>query len=222
MLDVAPKFEDDLFGWLEARGLSLDTGGAKRASMCVEAWKRHERSLNIVSEGTLAEQVAASTASVCVLKCCESEGLFVDVGSGGGFPGLWVAACHDAPGILVEPRARRADFLELALAGMGRRDWRVVRARLNEDGWAAVGGDDAGVAAREASVPRVVSARAVWDAETWWKLGSQLVGDMGMVMLHVRPGDPDVGHGHLLKSVAVDGWDVRLFRPRRVATAPRG
>lgn len=218
MLDVGPKFEDDLFGWLGTRGLVLDAECVERASTCVEAWNRHKSALNIVSEGAVADQVSASTASVRALMSCGCEGLFVDVGAGGGFPGLWVAACHPAPGILVEPRSRRADFLELTLAAMGRRDWRVVRARLGEGGWMAVGGDNAGVAVLEASVPQVVSARAVWDPETWWRLGSRCVGDEGLVMLHVRPDDPDVEGAHRVESVVLDGWDARLYRPRHVAT----
>lgn len=36
---------------------------------------------------------------------------WLDIGTGGGFPGLAVAAVDDRPIVLVEPRKRRADFL---------------------------------------------------------------------------------------------------------------
>jgi 16S rRNA (guanine527-N7)-methyltransferase len=49
-----------------------------------------------------------------------SEGrTWLDIGTGGGFPGLVVAAVWDGPVILVEPRRRRAEFLEVAAAELG-------------------------------------------------------------------------------------------------------
>jgi 16S rRNA (guanine527-N7)-methyltransferase len=44
---------------------------------------------------------------------------WVDVGSGAGFPGLVVAALFDGEMLLVEPRTRRADFLETAVEALG-------------------------------------------------------------------------------------------------------
>jgi 16S rRNA (guanine527-N7)-methyltransferase len=38
-------------------------------------------------------------------------GLWLDIGTGAGFPGLVVAALTDRPVLLVEPRKRRAEFL---------------------------------------------------------------------------------------------------------------
>ena len=47
------------------------------------------------------------------------DGLWLDIGTGGGFPGLAVAAATDGETLLVEPRRLRADFLSKAAAEMG-------------------------------------------------------------------------------------------------------
>ncbi|WP_454885836.1 16S rRNA (guanine(527)-N(7))-methyltransferase RsmG [Sphingomonas oryzagri] len=48
-----------------------------------------------------------------------SEGDLLDIGSGGGFPGLVLACVRNGPVHLVEPRAKRADFLERSAAELG-------------------------------------------------------------------------------------------------------
>jgi 16S rRNA (guanine527-N7)-methyltransferase len=45
-------------------------------------------------------------------------GVLVDIGSGAGFPGLVLACCRSDPVHLVEPRAKRAAFLERAVADL--------------------------------------------------------------------------------------------------------
>lgn len=45
-------------------------------------------------------------------------GLWLDIGSGGGFPGLIVACATDRPVVLAEPRALRASFLERTAAAL--------------------------------------------------------------------------------------------------------
>ena len=46
-------------------------------------------------------------------------GVLVDIGSGGGFPGLVLACCRNEPIHLVEPRAKRAAFLSSAAEELG-------------------------------------------------------------------------------------------------------
>jgi 16S rRNA (guanine527-N7)-methyltransferase len=46
-------------------------------------------------------------------------GPLVDIGSGGGFPGLVLACCRADPIHLVEPRAKRAAFLDTAANDLG-------------------------------------------------------------------------------------------------------
>lgn len=47
------------------------------------------------------------------------DGALLDIGSGGGFPGLVLACVRTSPVHLVEPRAKRAAFLDQAAAQLG-------------------------------------------------------------------------------------------------------
>ncbi|WP_404373237.1 16S rRNA (guanine(527)-N(7))-methyltransferase RsmG [Sphingomonas sp. MMS24-J45] len=47
------------------------------------------------------------------------DGLWIDIGSGAGFPGLVIAALRKQPIYLVEPRRKRADFLQDAANRLG-------------------------------------------------------------------------------------------------------
>ncbi|CAN5562224.1 16S rRNA (guanine(527)-N(7))-methyltransferase RsmG [soil metagenome] len=58
-------------------------------------------------------------------------GLWLDIGTGAGFPGLVVAALTDRPVLLVEPRKRRADFLGNCCAVLGIADrTKVVTGKI--------------------------------------------------------------------------------------------
>jgi len=46
-------------------------------------------------------------------------GTWLDIGSGGGFPGLVIAMLREGPTILVEPRSKRAAFLREAATALG-------------------------------------------------------------------------------------------------------
>jgi len=56
------------------------------------------------------------------------EGVLVDIGSGGGFPGLVLACCREETTHLVEPRAKRAEFLARAAESLGIQDRTQVHA----------------------------------------------------------------------------------------------
>jgi 16S rRNA (guanine527-N7)-methyltransferase len=60
---------------------------------------------------------SAQLLSLCA--GAEQSGLWIDIGSGAGFPGLVVAALSRRPVMLVEPRKRRASFLACAVEEMG-------------------------------------------------------------------------------------------------------
>jgi 16S rRNA (guanine527-N7)-methyltransferase len=60
----------------------------------------------------------------------EAGSRIVDIGSGAGFPGLVVASMCAAEVVLIEPRRKRASFLEAAAADMGLRNVRVRRSRV--------------------------------------------------------------------------------------------
>jgi 16S rRNA G527 N7-methylase RsmG len=101
----------------------------------------------------------------------------VDVGAGGGVPGLVVAALYPArPVILVEPRAKRAAFLRTAVYTLELSEARVIRARWPLE--SALG-------------PHQVVSRAVVSPAQWPSLalqgGSEVLGIIRMLATD-RPG----------------------------------
>ena len=55
---------------------------------------------------------------------------WIDVGSGGGLPGIVVAIVRDSPVTLVEPRRKRADFLKTVAHDLTLRNASVVQANI--------------------------------------------------------------------------------------------
>lgn len=67
---------------------------------------------NLISAATVAEIEARHIADSVQLLDHLPPGELVDIGTGAGFPGLVLACCRIHPIHLVEPRRRRAGFLE--------------------------------------------------------------------------------------------------------------
>jgi 16S rRNA (guanine527-N7)-methyltransferase len=57
------------------------------------------------------------------------DGLWIDIGTGGGFPGMVVAILRDHATLLVEPRQKRATFLRDAAEALGLGNVRVEQKR---------------------------------------------------------------------------------------------
>lgn len=132
---------------------------------------------------------------------------WVDVGSGGGFPGLVVAAALDVELVLVEPRQRRAAFLDLALASIGRSDCTVVRARLEDRGWKSIGRDT--LSSRRFFC---ASSRATFPPEQWLERARMIVEPGGVVFCHLRVGQPDPAGADSLGCCDDERWSVRAYR----------
>lgn len=101
--------EEEACAWLEARYATrlpllerfvtmLSQAATEQsliaASTVSEVWSRH-----IVDSAQLATLYGEDAA-------------WLDIGSGGGLPGMVVAIVRDAPMVLVEPRRKRAEFLQ--------------------------------------------------------------------------------------------------------------
>jgi 16S rRNA (guanine527-N7)-methyltransferase len=171
-------------------------------------WLRFGRAMNLSGARdlpTLAEQVTEGLEVVALaqrLGCLEGQ-RWVDIGSGAGFPGLLIAACLPVEIWLVEPRERRAAFLELMLAQVGARG-RVVRGRL-EGGMIREG--------RVALEERFdwASARAVFSPGVWVKLARAILVEGGVVVVHLHRGDADP-EGVAAAEVVDGKWSVRGYR----------
>ncbi|MCD2323535.1 16S rRNA (guanine(527)-N(7))-methyltransferase RsmG [Sphingomonas sp. IC-56] len=77
---------------------------------------------NLISASTLDtlwSRHLVDSAQLVPLASQAREGVWLDVGSGAGLPGIVVAALLDRPVVLVEPRAKRVEFLRDAAAALG-------------------------------------------------------------------------------------------------------
>ena len=169
-------------------------------------WLRFGRAMNLSGARdieALAVQVFESLQVVALARQlgCEAGQRWVDVGSGAGFPGLVVAACLPVGVVLVEPRDRRAAFLELMLAQLG--GGLVVRGRLEKSGWQGRGVE---------GKFEWASARAVFDPERWVELARGIVAPGGITVVHLHRGDMDP-LGMEAAGVFEGGrWSVRGYR----------
>ena len=173
-------------------GMEVDAPQWSRLEALLELWRRYARAMNLTGATTdeaLVDHVHDGLATVaCARRASglKDPGPWIDVGSGGGFPGLVVAAVVEAPLVLVEPRTKRAAFLELAVRAVGRADVVVWRGRLERATWneKVVNGD----IGREKWPYAVASARAVWGPAEWLEMGINLVRKGGHVLVHVAEG----------------------------------
>jgi 16S rRNA (guanine527-N7)-methyltransferase len=96
--------------------------------------------------------------SAAVAEAVPSGARVVDVGSGAGLPGIPLALARpDVQLTLVEPMARRVEFLEEVVAEL-QAPWRVVRGRAEERSVrTAVGPVDVVTARAVAALPRLVT-----------------------------------------------------------------
>src|SRR3546814_18156060 len=86
---------------------------------------------------TLWTRHIADSAQLLALDAREGEGLWLDLGSGAGLPGLVVAILSDRPVALVESRKRRCEFLRSVAGPLG---WKSVVEGKRWVGRVAVGG----------------------------------------------------------------------------------
>ncbi|TPG15612.1 16S rRNA (guanine(527)-N(7))-methyltransferase RsmG [Sphingomonas oligophenolica] len=146
--------EDEARAWIVARyGEGRTTSVARFLAMVAEENQRQ----NIIAPSTV-EQLWARHAvdSAQLIGMGSAEGCWIDVGTGGGFPGMIVAILRDPPIVLVEPRKRRAAFLALAAGDLGLTNVAVESVKVEHiDATAAV------ISARAvASVEKLLQATA--------------------------------------------------------------
>ena len=194
-------------------GFGLDPSRVRwdRLGQLFELWQRFGRAFNLsgsLETTGLLEHVLEGLQVVAMARRIEGLGgeSWVDVGSGAGFPGLIVAACLEGAVTLIEPRERRASFLDMAVHAIGRGDCRVVRGHVESRGWKPLRRGDA----LEPGTFGGASARAVFAPEQWLEVGLGLVREGGIVALHVRAETPEIA-GTVAR---VDGakWSIRGVR----------
>lgn len=206
-----------LYRSADALGLDVDEDSWIRVRELRGLWALYARSMNLVGPGQLDAQIVESLMLVSALRRLGAglQGAWVDIGSGGGFPGLLVAVLEGGRGLLVEPRAKRSSFLELAAGRLGLAGWEVTRAHLE---WGGLRKVEDGVVERlddRVGSVRGCSARAVMGAEAWLELAACTMpksAGQSVVSVHLQRGTTDpLG---LVPEVVVEleGWSVRLYR----------
>lgn len=186
---------------LGKQGGELGREAVPRLQKLWSLWRLHGAAANLVGPSVLVdpehgrEGVAGAALAA---KRCGISGSWVDIGAGGGLPGLIVACVLPGWTVeLVEPRERRVAFLELATGALNLRT-NVCRGRLQENGYSGRPGEPTPQGA-----PDVVSARAVWDPPTWLGLARKAYGAPTRAMVHGRAGEgADAYEGK--------GWAVSL------------
>lgn len=195
---------------VEAMGLRAELPWVKVEELGRQ-WLRFGKVMNLSGArdlSGLSEQVLEGVQVVALAQRlgCAAGQRWIDVGSGAGFPGLIVAACLPVEVVLLEPRERRASFLELMLAQVGA-GGKVVRGRLEVDG---VRAERAGVV--ELGQFDWASARAVFSPGEWLRSAQRLVGPGGVVIAHLHRGDADPQGWEAAGVVDGERWSVRGYR----------
>ncbi len=86
----------------------------------VELLLAENRQQNLISKASEAEiWVRHILDSAQLARLAETAGSWLDVGSGAGLPGIVLACLSERPILMVEPRRRRVEFLECAIAALG-------------------------------------------------------------------------------------------------------
>ena len=110
----------------------------------IEQWTKLDRFIDmLVAENAQQNLIAASTipavwvrhvadsAQLLAFDTRDGEGLWIDLGSGPGLPGLVVAILSARPMLLVESRRRRCDFLRAVVAELGLAHVEIAEAPLD-------------------------------------------------------------------------------------------
>jgi 16S rRNA (guanine527-N7)-methyltransferase len=168
----------------EHLGLEVTTGKIDKLLKIKDFLIFYGRSMNLTATADgLDDHLVEALQVVALARRLGVAGRWLDVGSGGGFPGLVLAAWLDLSFVFVEPRAKRASALELALAQIGRPDVRVLRGRIERGKWQPLAGEwlEPGFDA--------ASARAVFAPQRWLDEARPWVKAGGMVCLHLGAGE---------------------------------
>lgn len=123
--------EDEARAWVEARYGALGVHRLERLAGLVTAESQRQ---NLVAPSTIEmmwnRHIVDSAQLLTLLPSVTKNDCWIDIGAGAGFPGLVIAALSDCEVVLVEPRKRRAAFLEEAIGILELRTARVLCCQM--------------------------------------------------------------------------------------------
>jgi 16S rRNA (guanine527-N7)-methyltransferase len=183
--------EDDARAWMVQR---FGDAAADRVGQFVDMLVAENSSQNLISPGSIASVWVRHVVDSAQLIGLAPAGAstWVDIGTGGGFPGMIVALCWPGRVIMVEPRKRRAEFLQESVDRLGVVDADVVAGKIESLTTPA----DVISARAVASVEKLLqAARGCATPKTRWILprGQSPVGEIGGRLFHVEQSITDPG-----------------------------
>jgi 16S rRNA (guanine527-N7)-methyltransferase len=151
------------------------------------------------------EAAEHARAFVAALEPFPSGARLVDLGSGGGLPGLVLAgAFPEAIVTLIDRRQKRTDFLERAILRLGYRHVRVLCSDVEVLVKAVAAGNEAAFDA--------VTARGFGPPDVTLRLGARLLADSGRIVIS----EPPDGDRWDPRALAELGLSSRRHGPVRV------
>lgn len=207
--------KDELGPWMERRQWDLDDEVLSRLTILLEHWQRYGAVMNLsgdLGRPALLAQIRDGLDTAYLVRSHVEIGpktRWVDVGSGGGFPGLVIGAALPVRMQLVEPREKRVAFLRLAVGAIKASSIDVFRGRLDGATWNVehVNGD---ISAEEDDID-VATARAVWSPKEWLERGKNVVAEGGHVVLHLAS-DAEAPAAGLVGVLASERGTIALVR----------
>jgi 16S rRNA (guanine527-N7)-methyltransferase len=195
---MAVVIGDVLAPWVERHGWDPGGDAWARIETLVELWERYGAAMNLhgakTRDALLRHVQDGLETALCARRATEvsAETRWLDVGSGGGFPALVVAATLPCAVIAVESRQRRASFLDLAFSAIERGSSRVIRGRFDATTWNenVVSGLLDSVGGRIS----IASSRALFSPAEWLEQGRNVVSARGVVVVHARDRAPEDEH----------------------------
>ncbi|VXC49453.1 16S rRNA (guanine(527)-N(7))-methyltransferase RsmG [Sphingomonas sp. AX6] len=158
----------------EARDWLLGRFGAPceaRLAIFVDLLIAESNQQNLISKASIAEiwtRHIVDSAQLLAVVDTPADGLWVDIGTGAGLPGIVIAILRDGPIQMVEPRRKRVEFLDhcIDVLGLGCANVSLSKAEAIDPRRAAV------ISARAvAALPALfVSAHHLAGKDTIWLL----------------------------------------------------
>lgn len=122
--------EDEALAWIDAQ---VDVSRGTLLRQFVDLLVEESAHQNLVSATSMSQIWARHIVDSAQLLPfgMSSPGTWIDIGTGAGFPGIVIAILTERPVVLIEPRRKRAAFLQQAATALGLGDRvTVVGARV--------------------------------------------------------------------------------------------
>jgi 16S rRNA (guanine527-N7)-methyltransferase len=123
--------EDDARAWLVER-LDVSRETLEKLHTYEALVRAGQETQNLISASTLPIFWSRHVVDSAQLALHAIAGSWLDIGSGAGIPGMITAIITGAPTLLVEPRAKRADFLLETAASLGLKNVRVAASSIEK------------------------------------------------------------------------------------------